>query len=114
VAISHKIRRNALLVITGLVVAYVRNIVQYRHYSWESIGGLLSWWFIHYMAVGIVTAISYVIIKNTEKIFFEDKDSEEGLTWEQAIVYTSLIILISAICIFLLAHWVSSGVPDYE
>jgi len=110
--ISLKIRRYALLVITGLVVAYVRNIVQYRHYSWESIGELLSCWFIHYIAVGIVTATLYVVIKNTEKFFFEYKDSEEGLTWEQAIVYTSLTILISAIFVFLLAHW--GGVSDYD
>jgi hypothetical protein len=52
------------------------------------------------MAVGIVTAISYVVIKSTEKFFFEYKDSEDGLTWEQAIVYTSLTILISSSCIF--------------
>ena len=112
VTISPKIRRYALLVITGLVVAYVRNIVQYRRYSWESIGELLSWWFVHYMAVGIVTGISYVVMKNVEKIFFQYKDSEGGLTWEQSIVYTSLTILISAIFICLLAHW--GGVSDYD
>jgi hypothetical protein len=107
-----KIRSYSLLAITGLVVAYVRNIVQYKHYSWGSIIEFLSWWFIHYIAVGIVAATLYVVIKNTKKFFFEHKDSKEVLTWEQAIVYTSLTILISAIFILLLAHW--GSVSDYD
>jgi hypothetical protein len=107
-----KVRSYLLLAITGLVVAYVRNFVQYRHYSWGSIIEFLGWWFIHYMAVGIVMVTSYVVINNTGKFFLKYKDSEEVLTWEQAIVYTSLTILVSSIFIFLLAHW--GGVSDYD
>jgi hypothetical protein len=111
-AISLKTRGNVLLVFTGLVVAYVRNVVQYHHYFWDSTVKFFAWWFIHYIAVGIVTASSYFLIKNTEKIFFKYKESEQGLTWEQAVVYTSLIILVCSILVFLLAHW--GGTSDYD
>lgn len=104
--LSPEVRRNALLVITGLVVAYVRQVVQYGKYSWESIGQFLIMWLLHYLAVGFIAAISYGVIKGTEKIFLEYEDRRKSITFEQALVYVALISLVVATFIFILAHWI--------
>ena len=96
--VSPQARRYILLAITAVVVSYVRHIVQYGK-SWTSVSVFFSSCLIHYFLIGIVAAISYVVIKRIEKIFFEYEGSEKGLTFDQSIFYTSVIILISAIVI---------------
>ena len=98
--LSQKIARNALLILTGLVVAYVHLIVQYENYLWESIVQFLSWWFAHYILVVLLTMTSYAVIKGTEKIFFGNDNMKKGLTFEQAIVYIPLILLVAVAFIF--------------
>jgi hypothetical protein len=69
-----------LFALTGLVVAYVRNVLQYGHYSWDSIDQFLVSWFVHYLAVGLVAAISYACIKGTERFFFAYESANKGLS----------------------------------
>ena len=96
--VSPVVRRTTVMVIAGIVVSYVRHILQYGH-PWTSIMGFFGSSIVHYFCVGIVAVLSYAIIKKTETIFFKYEGSEKGLTFDQSIFYTSVIILISAIFI---------------
>jgi divalent metal cation (Fe/Co/Zn/Cd) transporter len=108
--LSLDIRRNVLVVITGIVVAYVRLVVQYGHYSWESMGQFLISWFIHYLGAWFIVAISYGVIKATENIFFEYGETEERLSIDQVIVYVSIFVLTISVFIFVIAHWISDDI----
>ncbi len=110
--LSSRVRRNALLAFTSLVVAYVRTFLQYHRYAWESIGQFLISWFLHYIVVVLLATVSYAFIKANEHWFLEDDSQRKGLTIDEAYVYISFVVLISAVSIFLLAHWVPSDVSE--
>jgi hypothetical protein len=52
-ALSFKGRRDLLIVFTGLVVAFVRNVVQYRRYTFDGGWDFFGSWFVHYLAVAL-------------------------------------------------------------
>jgi len=106
------VKRNGLLIITGLVVAYVRRVIQYGNYSWDSVVQLLGWWLLHYLAVGLVAAVAYGCIKGTEKFFFGYESGEKGLGVDEALVYISVVILVAAVAVFFIAHWPASDVYE--
>lgn len=110
--LSPSVRRNALLAFTSLVVAYVRTFLQYHRYAWESIGQFLISWFLHYIAVVLVAVVAYAFIKSNEHRFLEDDSQRKGLTIDEAYVYVSFVVLVVAVSIFLIAHWVPSDVPE--
>jgi uncharacterized membrane protein HdeD (DUF308 family) len=99
-------RRHVLLGLTGLVVAYVRRVVQYHQYSWDSIWQLLSWWFIHYIAIALLAGVAYFFIRRTEGFFFGPDRARPELQIDDVLVHVSIIVLVAAIAVFLLAHWV--------
>jgi hypothetical protein len=108
--VSPSMKRNLLLVVTGLVVAYVRTFLQYHQYSWSSGSEFLVSWFIHYVGVVILVTISYAIIKTHEERFLPTTDgSRQRLGMDEALVYIPLTLLVCAISIFLLAHWPDAG-----
>jgi hypothetical protein len=109
-SVSPSARRNILLAATGLVVAYVRTVLQYHRYSWETVSEFLVSWFIHYIGVGLLAAIAYGVIKANEKRFLSGRNSSPGgLGMDEAFVYIPLTIIVCAIAIFVLAHWPSTG-----
>jgi len=98
-------RRNFLLGFTALIVAYVRSFLQYHRYFWESVGQFFLSWFIHYLAVLVLVAISYALIKTKAEFFLGNKTENHKITTEEVIVYVSVVLLVAAILIFLIAHW---------
>jgi len=102
--ISKKVKRNLLLFFTGLFVAYVRLAVQYGQYLWDSFSDFLISWILHYFLVLLVLMFSYACIKLTEKIFLGYKESEEGLSVDDATVYLSMTLIVLALLIFISAH----------
>lgn len=99
-------RRRILLAGTSLVVAYVRNFIQYHRYSFGSIGEVLSAWFIHWFAVMAVIGPSYVLISTKASGFLErEKADKEVITLEEAEVYGSFVLLALAILTFFAKHW---------
>ncbi len=108
--ISLSTRRHLLLAVTSLVVAYVRTFLQYHRYSWDSISEFLAVWFVHYIAVYLLVAISYGVIKTHERRFLADSDGQrQGLKMDEAFVYVAFVLLVCSISIFVVAHWPSSG-----
>ncbi len=109
-SVSLNTKRNLLLAVTSLVVAYVRTFLQYHRYSWDSVSEFLASWFVHYIAVALLVAISYAVIKTHERRFLPNTDgSRQGLGMVEAFVYIPLVLLVCSIAIFLLAHWPTTG-----
>lgn len=107
---SHKyenLKRYALLALTSLVIAYVRTGLQYGHYSWKSVWEFLASWLIHYVATIIVVAITLICIKFSEG-FFLGKEKEQSLSVEQAFIYIPIVLLIIAIIIYIVTHYIPS------
>jgi len=105
-AIHSNPRVTGLAALAGLVVAYVRHAVQYHRYSWDSLLDFLGWWLIHYIAVILVVGITYAVTRGKESLLFGRNESLHKLTLEEGMIYGSIIIIVAAISIFLIAHWV--------
>lgn len=99
-----QMRRNVLLAITGLVVAFVRTHLQYHQYGWGTVTEFLTSWFIHYVAVALLAAVAYAAIKANAKRFLAEKENEAALSVEAAIVYICITLLTLAVAIFVLSH----------
>lgn len=95
-----------MAVLAGLVVAYVRHAVQYHRYTWDSILDFFTWWFIHYIAVILVIGITYAVTRGKESLLFGRHESLRKLTLEEGMIYGSIVIIVAAISLFLIAHWV--------
>lgn len=112
--LSTSVKRNILVAVTALVVAYVRRAIQYHRYSWDSIGQFLTYWLIHFISVSLLIGVSYIFIKMTEKFFFEDDRQSNSITVEEAIFYVTMVVLVAAILIFFFAHWIPIEDDIYE
>jgi hypothetical protein len=110
--LSFNARQFALLSITALVIAYVRTFLQYHRYFWDSIGQFLASWLIHFVALTLFLMISGALIITKAPFFLENGNEGRKITVEEAIVYISLVLLMAAVSIFLLAHWVPVGTED--
>ncbi len=113
--LSLRVRRGILLAVTSLVVAYVRSFLQYHQYIWGSIEQFLISWLIHYLAILFLIIVSLVFI-NMDAHFFLGKDAKSSdITKDEFTVYVSVVLLIAALAIFLLAHLQSVGMDNmYE
>lgn len=105
-------RRNVLLGVTALVVAYVRSYLQYHQYSWPSVGQFLISWLIHYLVILGLVAISYALINTRTDFFLGNKTERDRVTKEEAAVYVSIVLLVAAVFIFLVAHWPQSDIYE--
>lgn len=103
-------RRNLLVALTALIVAYVRSFFQYHRYSWESFEQFLISWLVHYFAVLILIGVCYIIISTKASLFLGRERGGKEITIEEVAVYVSFFLLVLAILAFFVAHWpVSSG-----
>jgi hypothetical protein len=105
-------KRFVLVAMAGLAVAFVRQILQYQRYAWESWGLFFVSWFIHYVAIAIFIAITYACIMGWEKVFLGERAQHKTLSLDHFLVYISIAVIVAAICIFVLAHWVPVGDDD--
>lgn len=101
-----------LVAVTALVVAYVRTFFQYGSYGWESIGEFLLSWFVHWLGVWLFVVISGAFVSRLAPAFLGNDLPREELSPSELIVYISLVVLVGAIVMFLLAHWPVSDIYD--
>jgi hypothetical protein len=95
-----------LTVLAGLVIAFVRHIIERTHWGWD--GFFLSW-FVHMLAVGLLLPFAGAAIFAFHKIIlgyeFEAKESKS----EEVIFAVLMTIIIAAVFTLLIAiYW-----PDY-
>ncbi|NWG39815.1 MAG: hypothetical protein HXY27_07610 [Hydrogenophilaceae bacterium] len=110
--LSLNAKAGLLVAVTALVVAYVRTFFQYGGYGWESISDFLLSWFVHYLGVWLFVAISGAFVSRFAPVFLGKDLPREVLSPSELIVYISLVVLVGAIILFLLAHWPASGIYD--
>ena len=101
----YSIKRVLLLVLTSLVVSYVRTYLQYHH-LWKSIGQFFLSWLIHSVALVLVIWIVGFCIEKVQKFFLGDIAQHKTPTFEEAIVYVSIVVLVLSFIIFILANWI--------
>ena len=88
----------------------VRSSLQYGTFFGEFPIFLFSW-FLHYGAIGIVSALVSSFGQSWKKRVMPH-DSEE-LTMEKAVFVTSTVAIFSSVFIFVVANWPNSVAEDY-
>ena len=109
--IGTETRLAALQILAGLAVTVVRHDLQKPHVVWESFGSFCAIWFVHFLAVVLLTVFASAMISGFEKRFLGyqrllTKDRIEELTFEIA-----MTVLVASVCIFAAAHYVPTD--DY-
>ena len=99
-----------LQVITGLVVAFVRHDLEKHRVVWDSVEQFLVAWFVHTIAIMVLTAIAAVPILRFHKFFlgYEREGFKDKI--EELSFYILMTALVASICIFFIAHYV----PTYD
>lgn len=93
-------REIALVIFTGLVVAWVRHGLQYHWKAWDSWEDFFIAWFIHTMGVALLMGVSLAAIIYSHKFFlgYDRKDYGRELTF-----YIVMTILVTALGIAFIA-----------
>jgi hypothetical protein len=106
-------RRNILLVITALVVCYVRHLLQYGRRPWAAgLDSFLGSWLAHYFAVAIVCALVLGISTKSDPFFFPGRPKRT--TDEQVhetMVNVCITLLAAAVFAWFVSLWPGSGDP---
>jgi hypothetical protein len=105
-------RLTALPAVAGLAVAYVRNILQYHRYSWDSWMEFFVTWFVHCIAVILIVGVAYALTRGKETILLGRSETLRKMTVEEAIIFGSVIAIVATAAIFVLAHWVPVDTND--
>jgi hypothetical protein len=102
-------REIALVVFTGLVVAYVRHGLQHHWKAWGSWGDFFAEWFVHTMGVALLIGVALAAIIYSHKFFlgYDRKEYGRELTF-----YIVMTILVAALGIALVSHWPASDEFD--
>lgn len=104
-------RRNILLALTGLIVAYVRNFLQYHRYSYDSALEFLGSWFAHYLAIGLLGALFYSLSDWADRFILEKERVGKGLSVDEGLVYFCIAVIVCSVAVFFIAHW-PAGLSD--
>jgi predicted secreted protein len=91
-------------------VAYVRHGVNTQWKSWDSVEQIAIWWFIHTIALFLFMAITSAAILRSHEFFIGHKPEQNAD--ENVPFYVLMTVLIAAVSIYLLSHWIPSG--DYD
>jgi hypothetical protein len=105
-------RVTALPAIAGLAVAYVRNILQYQRYSWDSWLEFLATWFVHYIAVLLILGVTYAFTRGKETLLLGRSETLRKMSVEEAIIFGSILAIVAAAAIFVLAHWIPIDINE--
>jgi hypothetical protein len=111
-AFHSDLRVTALPAIAGLVVAYVRNILQYHHYSWGSWLEFLVTWFVHYIAVLLIAGVAYAFTRGKETLLLGRSETLRHMTVEEAIIFGSVLAIVAAAAILMLVHWIPVDINE--
>jgi hypothetical protein len=109
--IGTEARLAALQILTALAITLVRHDLQKPRVPWESLWSFCGVWFVHYMALVLLTVFAGAMISGFEKRFLGyqrvlTKDRIEELTFEIA-----MTVLVATVCIFAAGHYVPTD--DY-
>jgi hypothetical protein len=90
-----------LVVVTGLIVSWVRHGLQHHWHGYESWESFFSGWFIHTVGVSIFSAFAAATIIGTHKFFLDDE-------WKGDInrvaFYVVMTVLVGAFAIAVVAN----------
>jgi hypothetical protein len=103
-------REIALVIFTGLVVAYVRNGLQHHWNGWDSWGDFFAEWFFHTIGVALLMAVALAAIIYSHKFFLGYSKESYG---RELTFYIVMTILVAAIGIAVVAHWPASD-DDFD
>jgi hypothetical protein len=109
--LSIEARRHLLLVITALVVCYVRHLVQYGRRPWaEGLGSFLVSWLLHYFAVAIVCFLVLAISAKTDPFFWPGRPKrtmDERV--HDTIVQVCITLFTTAVLVWFVYFWPGSN-----
>lgn len=90
-----------LLIVTGLIVSFVRQGIQHHWHGFASWESFLISWFIHTIGVSVFSAFAAAAIMGTHKFFLGDK-------WEgdvgDVVFYVVMTVLVGAFAIAVVAN----------
>ena len=102
----------SLLLVTALVVAYVRHFLETGEYYWTQFSWLFASWLIHLPALGFFVVLpAAMLIALTKNFFFGDHDE---ITTDEIFFFTLITIIATAIGVFLFMHMDGVGTGDYN
>lgn len=109
---SLKLRRSALLAMTGLVVSLVRSKLQYG-YFWASWGSFAASWLAHSIAVILCAVLTVYCIKKAESFFIEK--AFQGIdSADKRMIAPVVTILVACTMILFVHYWPALGISIHE
>jgi len=63
-------------------------------------------WFVHYVAVFLIVGVTYAFTRGKETLLLGRSETLRRMTVEEAIIFGSVLAIVAAAAIFVLAHWV--------
>ena len=103
-------REIALVIFTGLVVAWVRHGLQYHWKAWGSWEDFFVEWFVHTMGVALLIGVALAAIIYSHKFFLGCDRKEYG---RELTFYIVMTILVAALGIAAVANWPHSD-DDFD
>jgi hypothetical protein len=90
-----------LVIVTGLIVSWVRHGVQHHWHGYESWESFFSWWFIHTIGVSVFSVFAGAAIMGTHEFFLGEK--WKGNVGDVAF-YVVMTVLVGAFAIAVVAN----------
>lgn len=103
-----ELRVHLLLILTALLVAYVRNFLQYGDYIFSSFSIFVGFWIIHYFAVGFLAVLFSQLLNKSLNVILPSEPSGIGrshISTNVGVASFCIALILCSVVIFLLAHW---------
>jgi hypothetical protein len=104
---DRQLRGVGLVIVTGLIVTWVRQGIQHHWHGFASWESFFISWFIHTIAVSIFSVFAGVAIVGTHKFFLGAGYNDET---EKLVFYVVMTVLVGAFAIAIVAN--APGVDD--
>jgi len=104
--IEPNIRRNTLLILSGLIVANVRNLLQYNEFTTSSITYFFATWLAHYIAIAIISVGAYAIYSTNRSKYIYAPDNSKPIEAEEFLYIISLIAIITSFAVLFFYYYV--------
>jgi uncharacterized membrane protein len=109
--ISEKAKQQALFAGTSLLVAFVRNRLQYGK-GWVSLNDFALSWLVHYFGVFLAIGFSAAVIARYSAFLLGVNPTRKEPEMTELMVYCAITISVCTAFILLLSAWPSSD-PDF-
>jgi hypothetical protein len=107
--ISEKVKQQTLFAATSLLVAFVRNRLQYGK-GWASLNDFGLSWLLHYFGLLLIIAFSAAMIQRYSAFFLGTNPASREPDMSELMVCSAITISVVTAFILLLSAWPSSGV----